>query len=646
VLQRGAGAVMRRGFALFRGFTRRRGDEWRYRFVQSRRFAWCQRFAWWALWAAMLPALAGAAEPDSCRTIRFSDVGWTDITATTALTSRLLQALGYRTVTEVLSIPVTYASIKNRQIDVYLGDWQPSMQEDRMPFLVEGSVQIVRANLEGAKYTLAVPSYVAAAGVKNFSDLQAHADRFNKKIFGIEPGNNGNRMVGGIIADNRFGLGDWTLVESSEQGMLSEVDRAIRKSDWIVFLGWSPHPMNLKYHLEYLAGGDDTFGAAYGGATIYTDVRAGYLQECPNVGRFLKNLSFTPEIESRMMALILDEHLDGAEAAGRFLSSHPVLVDTWLTGVVTRDGKPATLAVRQALAASQLRRFTDRIDAANQWVVGHKIPLGAWLNQSVEYAMQHAQRFFDGVSGVLGGVINALTGLLRGIPALALILALAVAAYGLQRSVRLAIFVLASLLLIDNLGYWDATIETLSLVVFSTVVCMVVGVPIGIAAAHRPWVYNCLHPLLDLMQTIPTFVYLIPTLVLFGLGVVPGLISTVIFAIPAPIRLTHLGISSVPAHLLDVGEAFGATRRQLLFKVELPHALPTIMAGITQCIMLSLSMVVIAALVGAGGLGKPVVRALNSVNIAMGFEAGLAIVVLAIILDRVLKRSSNRAAHH
>jgi glycine betaine/proline transport system permease protein len=202
--------------------------------------------------------------------------------------------------------------------------------------------------------------------------------------------------------------------------------------------------------------------------------------------------------------------------------------------------------------------------------------------------------------------------------------------------------VCASLLLIDNLGLWEATVQTLSLVLFSTAVCTAIGVPVGIAAAHRPWLFRLLHPLLDWMQTIPTFVYLIPTLVLFGLGVVPGLISTVIFAIPAPIRLTHLGISSVPNPLREVGEAFGATRTQLLYKVELPHALPTIMAGITQCIMLSLSMVVIAALVGADGLGKPVVRALNSVNIAMGFEAGLAIVILAIILDRVFKRTGNR----
>jgi glycine betaine/proline transport system permease protein len=188
-----------------------------------------------------------------------------------------------------------------------------------------------------------------------------------------------------------------------------------------------------------------------------------------------------------------------------------------------------------------------------------------------------------------------------------------------------------------NLGYWQATLETLALVLCATLVCVVAGVPVGVAAAHRPWLYTGIRPILDLMQTIPTFVYLIPTLVLFGLGMVPGLISTVIFAIAAPIRLTHLGVSSVPKQLLEAGEAFGSTRRQLLWKVELPYALPTIMAGITQCIMLSLSMVVIAALVGADGLGKPVVRALNTVNISMGFEAGLAIVVLAILLDRVCR---------
>jgi glycine betaine/proline transport system substrate-binding protein len=590
--------------------------------------------------AASAQTSAAPAESASCRIVRFSDVGWTDITATTALTSRLLQALGYQTITQILSIPVTYASIKNRQIDIYLGDWEPSIAEDRRPYLADGSVQVVRANLVGAKYTLAVPSYVAAAGVKNFADLQAHADRFKRRIFGIEPGNDGNRIISTLIAQNRFGLGDWTLVESSEQGMLSEVDRAIRRSDWIVFLAWSPHPMNLKYHMDYLAGGDSTFGTDYGGATIYTDVRAGYLAECPNVGALLKNLEFTPDIESQLMAFILDDHLDGAKAASRFLAGHPALLDRWLAGVTTIDGKPGAEAARRSLRASEMHRYADRLGEANDWVIGHKIPLGAWLSKGVDFTTHRAQGFFDGVSTTLGSVITALTAFLMLVPALLLIVLLTAGAFLLRRSLVLAVFVAGSLLLIDNLGYWEATIQTFSLVLFSTLVCVLFGVPIGIAAAHRPWLYKFLHPILDLMQTIPTFVYLIPTLVLFGLGVVPGLISTVIFAIPAPIRLTHLGISSVPRQLVEVGEAFGATHRQLLFKVELPHALPTIMAGITQCIMLSLSMVVIAALVGADGLGKPVVRALNSVNIAMGFEAGLAIVILAIILDRVFKRSN------
>jgi len=196
-----------------------------------------------------------------------------------------------------------------------------------------------------------------------------------------------------------------------------------------------------------------------------------------------------------------------------------------------------------------------------------------------------------------------------------------------------------------NQGYWIPTLETLSLVIAAALVSALVGVPLGIAAAHRPRLYAVLRPVLDLMQTLPTFVYLIPTLVLFGLGVVPGLISTVIFALPAPIRLTQLGISSVPKPLLEAGEAFGATRMQMLWKVELPSAAPTIIAGITQCIMLSLSMVVIAALVGAGGLGVPVVRALNTVQVGMGFEAGFVIVLLAIMLDRISRPAEKGATH-
>ena len=271
------------------------------------------------------------------------------------------------------------------------------------------------------------------------------------------------------------------------------------------------------------------------------------------------------------------------------------------------------------------------------WITEHKIPLGAWLKSVVDFLNLHAQGFFDFIILVLGSIIDGLLAFLEWFPPMVLLALLVIGTYFLHRSIVLAAGVFLGLLLVMNLGYWEATLQTLALVLCATLVSVAIGVPTGIAAAHRPWLYTGIRPLLDLMQTIPTFVYLIPTLVLFGLGMVPGLISTVIFAIAAPIRLTHLGISSVPKQLIEAGEAFGSTKRQLLWKIELPYALPTIMAGITQCIMLSLSMVVIAALVGADGLGKPVVRALNTVNVSMGFEAGLAIVVLAILLDRVCK---------
>ena len=277
------------------------------------------------------------------------------------------------------------------------------------------------------------------------------------------------------------------------------------------------------------------------------------------------------------------------------------------------------------------------------WLTAYKIPLGKGVEALVEFLTDHADWLFDFVSYYLGQVIDGLTEVMLWCPPLLLVALFAALAYWLHRSVGLVALVVVSLLLIINLGYWEETIETLALVIFATGFCMLVGVPIGIAAAHRPWLYTALRPILDMMQTIPTFVYLIPTLILFGLGVVPGLISTIIFAIPAPIRLTYLGVAAVPKPLIEAGDAFGATHQQLLWKVELPHAMPTIMAGLTQCIMLSLSMVVIAALVGAGGLGQPVVRALNTVNIAQGFEAGLAIVLVAILLDRVCKQRGARA---
>ena len=276
------------------------------------------------------------------------------------------------------------------------------------------------------------------------------------------------------------------------------------------------------------------------------------------------------------------------------------------------------------------------------WLTEHKIPLGKWIESFVDVLNDHAAWLFDAIAVALTFLIEGLIDILQWIPPILLVGLFAAVAYWLRHSWKLAALVVFSLLLVINLGFWEQTLETLALVLCATFTCIVVGVPIGIAAAHRPWLYTAIRPVLDLMQTIPTFVYLIPTLILFGLGVVPGLISTVIFAIPAPIRLTHLGISSVPDALIDAGESFGATKRQLLWKIELPHAMSAIMEGLTQCIMLSLSMVVIAALVGADGLGKPVVRALSTVNISMGFEAGLAIVIVAILLDRICKRDRHQ----
>jgi glycine betaine/proline transport system substrate-binding protein len=570
-----------------------------------------------------------AAEPATCEVVRFSDVGWTDVTSTTALATELLGMLGYKPTVTVLSIPVTYASMKNHDIDAFLGDWQPMQEPDRAPFIADGSVVLMGVNLEGAKYTLAVPTYAWAAGLRDFSDIQRYSDQLKNVIYGIEPGNDGNRLVLKMINENKFGLGKFKLVESSEQGMLAQVERAVRDKQPIVFLAWEPHPMNVRFDIHYMTGGDAIFGPNFGGATIYTVTRKGYTAECPNVANFLNNLHFTLRQESEMMGLILDQHQQPGPAAREWLRGHPDVVKSWLKGVLTFDGKSSD----NVLSASALPHAPN--PGVEAWIVGHKIPLGDSMATLVETVKAHGTWLFDGISIVIRTAVDGVTAVLRAVPALVLIGAFALLAWLLRRSYGLTAFVVVALLFILNQGYWLATLETLSLVVVATMVSTLVGVPLGIAAAHRPRLFAILRPVLDLMQTLPTFVYLIPTLVLFGLGVVPGLISTVIFALPAPIRLTHLGISSVPKPLIEAGEAFGATPMQLLWKVELPSAAPTIIAGITQCIMLSLSMVVIAALVGAGGLGVPVVRALNTVQVGMGFEAGFTIVLLAILLDRV-----------
>jgi glycine betaine/proline transport system permease protein len=281
------------------------------------------------------------------------------------------------------------------------------------------------------------------------------------------------------------------------------------------------------------------------------------------------------------------------------------------------------------------------------FLTDYKLPIGAMSKSFVDWLTTNVDFVFDLIATILSASINAMLFVLQGpflkdtalepLYPLLMIVLFSVFAWFMRRTLGVVVFTFLGLLLIYNQGYWKETMETLALVLAAAGVSMVIGVPIGIACARRPWLYTAVRPVLDLMQTIPTFVYLIPALILFGLGMVPGLIATVIFAIPAPIRLTRLGIISTPPSLVEAAIAFGATPSQVLRKVELPFATPQIMAGLTQTIMLSLSMVVIAALVGASGLGVPVVRALNTVNIARGFEAGLCIVILAIILDRIFR---------
>jgi glycine betaine/proline transport system substrate-binding protein len=303
------------------------------------------------LGAAILLAAgtAQAADPESCGAVRFSDVGWTDITSTTAATAVLLEGLGYEPEVEILSVPVTYASLENEDIDVFLGNWMPTMAGDVEPYLEKGTVESIGVNLEGAKYTLAVPSYLADEGLEDFADIATFRDQLDGQIYGIEPGNDGNRLILEMIDQDAFGLEGFELVESSEQGMLAQVARATKRSEPIVFLGWEPHPMNANFELTYLSGGDDWFGPDFGGATVYTNVRAGYLEACPNVGQLLTNLKFTLAMENEIMGAILDDGEEPNAAASSWLKAHPDVVASWLDGVTTLDGSDGLPAVQAHL---------------------------------------------------------------------------------------------------------------------------------------------------------------------------------------------------------------------------------------------------------------------------------------------------------
>jgi glycine betaine/proline transport system substrate-binding protein len=301
-----------------------------------------------ALGTALSAALALPAAA-TCDRVVFSDVGWTDITATTAVATTVLDALGYETEVKILSVPVTYTSLASGDIDVFLGNWMPTMEADIAPYRDAGTVDTVRVNLTGAKYTLATNTAGAALGIASFDAIAAQKDALDGKIYGIEPGNDGNRLILDMIAADAFGLGGFELAESSEQGMLAQVERATRRGEPIVFLGWEPHPMNANFDMTYLEGGDDWFGPNLGGAEVLTNTRAGYVAECANVGRLLQNLEFTLALENEIMGKILNDGMEPGAAAKDWLAANPSVLDGWLTGVTTRDGGDAMAAVTAAL---------------------------------------------------------------------------------------------------------------------------------------------------------------------------------------------------------------------------------------------------------------------------------------------------------
>jgi glycine betaine/proline transport system substrate-binding protein len=296
-------------------------------------------------------AFTGSALAAGCDKVTFSDVGWTDITSTTAVSSAILSALGYETETQVLSVPVTYEGLAKGDIDIFLGNWMPTMESNIKPYLDAKTVDNVRANLEGAKYTLATNSFGDALGIKDFKDIAANADALDHKIYGIEAGNDGNKLIIDMIDKDAFGLktAGVELVESSEQGMLAQVAKEDAAQKPIIFLGWEPHPMNKNFKMTYLTGGDDYFGPNLGGATVYTNTRGGYVTECPNTGKFLTNLVFSLDMENAIMGAILDDGKDPAVAAKEWLVANEAAWKPWLDGVTTKDGGDAVAAVEASL---------------------------------------------------------------------------------------------------------------------------------------------------------------------------------------------------------------------------------------------------------------------------------------------------------
>lgn len=301
-----------------------------------------------ALAMLLITTSAAAADAESCKVIRLSDPGWTDITATNGVAAVVLDALGYEPDVKTLSVPIGYQSMKNGEIDVFLGNWMPAQQAFIDDLNSAQAIEVLAKNLEGAKFTLAVPTAVADKGIKDFADLGKNPDEFESKIYGIEPGAPANANIQKMIDAGEFGLKGWELVESGEQAMLAQVERATKEGKGVVFLAWAPHPMNERFDLTYLSGGDAYFGANYGGAEVYTLARTGWSENCPNAAALFKQMSFDVSMENVLMGEILGGK-DSKEAATAWLKANPAVMDAWLKGVTTFDGQPGDAAVKSAL---------------------------------------------------------------------------------------------------------------------------------------------------------------------------------------------------------------------------------------------------------------------------------------------------------
>ena len=305
-------------------------------------------FACLALSATLVSSTVYAGDPASCAKPRFSDVGWTDITATTQIASQILKSLGYKPDISVLSVAITFKSLENGDIDVFLGNWMPLQEPTQAPLVKSGKIEVAATNLKDARIGFATSKAAYDAGLKTYSDIARFKDQLDGKLYGIEPGSGANATISKMISENTFGLGGFKLIESSEQAMLAETAHRIKEGKPVVFFGWQPHPMNVNLPMAYLEKGNDIFGPNDGGATVLTLTRPGYAKECPNVARLLSNLSFDSAMENRLMSDILDQGMQPDAAVRAWMKKNPAVLEKWLDGVTTLDGKPGMAAAKSA----------------------------------------------------------------------------------------------------------------------------------------------------------------------------------------------------------------------------------------------------------------------------------------------------------